>query len=297
MLSIEMSSGEKFRSGLRESRNSDGGWGYFPGKDSWLEPSAWAILALGAEADARSLDFILQLQTKDGSFRPAPNVAESTWVTALALRVLLASPERAAQNEKAIARAAEALLHQEGAEGNWKSRIFSLLRRSPVESDTRFRGWPWRDGNHSWVEPTVHSMLALQSILALPAKQRESLAPEVAVRYRLQMAQQMLLDRRSPDGGWNYGNKRVLNEDMPSYGETTGIGLLGATAFTPEQKQPGIARAQAHLSASPSRFAAAWLRLGLQAHKVATVAPAHQEPHASRDVILTALELLVLESA
>ena len=31
---------------LRSSQNSDGGWGFFPGKQSWLEPTAYALIGL-----------------------------------------------------------------------------------------------------------------------------------------------------------------------------------------------------------------------------------------------------------
>ncbi len=34
------------RKALLSSRNTDGGWGYYPGKASRLEPTAWALLAL-----------------------------------------------------------------------------------------------------------------------------------------------------------------------------------------------------------------------------------------------------------
>ena len=32
---------------LLETRNGDGGWGYEPGRTSRLEPTCWALLALG----------------------------------------------------------------------------------------------------------------------------------------------------------------------------------------------------------------------------------------------------------
>ena len=31
---------------LRKAQNPDGGWGYFAGKESWLEPTAYAAMAL-----------------------------------------------------------------------------------------------------------------------------------------------------------------------------------------------------------------------------------------------------------
>jgi len=43
-----------FRLGLIETaQNADGGWGYFPGKESWLEPTVYALLALAGEPHAR----------------------------------------------------------------------------------------------------------------------------------------------------------------------------------------------------------------------------------------------------
>ena len=37
---------------LRRVQNPDGGWGYFPGKQSWLEPTVWAALALHGDPAA-----------------------------------------------------------------------------------------------------------------------------------------------------------------------------------------------------------------------------------------------------
>src|SRR5450432_2591827 len=73
---------------LVHSQNSDGGWGYFPGKQSWLEPTAYGILALHGDAAAepaclRALKLVLEWQNPDGSFRPAAAVATPSWTTAL----------------------------------------------------------------------------------------------------------------------------------------------------------------------------------------------------------------------
>ena len=52
-MSITGPARQKFGEVLLSTRNADGGWGYYAGKSSRLEPTCWALLALGAEADAR----------------------------------------------------------------------------------------------------------------------------------------------------------------------------------------------------------------------------------------------------
>jgi hypothetical protein len=75
---------------LRKSQNPDGGWGYFPGKGSWFEPTAYAMLALQGRRESesdlnRAWRLLRSWQLADGSFRPSGEVKEGTWVTALAV--------------------------------------------------------------------------------------------------------------------------------------------------------------------------------------------------------------------
>jgi hypothetical protein len=58
---------------LKATQNPDGGWGYFPGKPSWLEPTAYALLALAGERGAaldRGWNLLRSWQRPDGAFRP-----------------------------------------------------------------------------------------------------------------------------------------------------------------------------------------------------------------------------------
>jgi Prenyltransferase and squalene oxidase repeat len=68
---------------LRKSQNADGGWSYFPGKRSWFEPTAYAMLALQGRPDSEAAlgsawNLLRSWQLKDGSFRPSGQVQEGT---------------------------------------------------------------------------------------------------------------------------------------------------------------------------------------------------------------------------
>src|ERR1700689_1802641 len=81
-------------------QNRDGGWAYNKGC-SWTEPTAFVLLAQSVtRVDARSFEaaskFLLSLQREDGGWRPQPQVAESTWVTA----VVALLPEQAIATER-----------------------------------------------------------------------------------------------------------------------------------------------------------------------------------------------------
>ena len=53
---------------LRALRNADGGWPYYKGKTSRLEPTCWALLALQAAGEKVSLDVLQQWPRRDGWF-------------------------------------------------------------------------------------------------------------------------------------------------------------------------------------------------------------------------------------
>src|ERR1700739_4208191 len=69
---------------LRSAQNPDGGWGYFPGKQSWLEPTVYASLALrGEPAATGAWALISSWQARDGSWRPSADVQVAHWSTSL----------------------------------------------------------------------------------------------------------------------------------------------------------------------------------------------------------------------
>src|SRR5260370_12221077 len=57
---------------LRRAQNPDGGWAYFPGKSSWLEPTVYAALALhGESAGERARKLLGAWQAEGGALRPS----------------------------------------------------------------------------------------------------------------------------------------------------------------------------------------------------------------------------------
>jgi len=273
---------------LRRTQNADGGWGYFPGKGSWFEPTAYAMLALhgrpGSEADLdRAWKLLRSWQLADGSFRPSGQVREGTWVTALA--VTLATVRGV--DDPRVRHSVDWLLQVVGAEHDLAMRAASFFHLIKTKLDVSHEGWPWRNGNASWIEPTVHTLVALKKA----GKQYRT----AEVEYRVRDGEKLVWSRRCSDGGWNCGNPNVLNFDLPSYPETTGLALLGLDGWSEQQLQGTFDVARRFRSETQSSLAKAWLQIGLRCHGQQLEAPlesAPENPLTSKDIMLAAIQAL-----
>lgn len=265
---------------LLRVQNADGGWGYFPGKASWLEPTAYAILALhgtvGSEpAIARAWALVGPWQLADGGWRPAAQVGSATWVTALALTVCCVRQVYDHQFRMAV----HWLLRMAGAESSLPMRAASYFHFLSSTVNVSHKAWPWRPGNASWVEPTAHTLLALKKV---PPEYR---SPDL--EWRVREGEEMLLARRDRDGGWNSGNPNVMKIDLPSYPETTALALLGLQGRAGHDL---VATAERFGAQSKSSLANAWLAVALRCYGASpsVLIPARE----SSDVMLLALEAL-----
>lgn len=271
---------------LASIQNPDGGWGYYRGNSSWLEPTAWAALALlnseaYTERCRRALSLINSWQRADGSVRPHATIDEPSWATSLFVTVHLASRSV----DPAVDRAVSWLTQTRGAEGSLWRRMLTRIQSGGAPPDGGSFGWAWVAGTNSWVEPTAHALLALRRYLIL-SRNRTSHAHEI--EYRVQTAERMLLGRRCPDGGWNYGAPEALGVPLESFPETTAMALIGL------QHRPEAGDALNRLRQWPiqdvSPLGEAWLRLARQLHNL-PVGPPPQD-HRSNDVLVIALECL-----
>jgi squalene cyclase len=202
---------------LRGLQNPDGGWGATADRPSNTESTALSVLAFAGDEAVRGpgVAWLLAHQRPDGSWPWTEEVEKPSWASSQAV-LALADVDREAP---AVTRGVAWLLGQEGRGFDWRYRLREFLaRRKTIELDGTLTGWPWASDTFSWIEPTAFALLALKS--AIPG-QRSGRA-----RWRIREAEKMILDRECPGGGWNYGNKRVLEVDEAPYPDTTALALL-----------------------------------------------------------------------
>lgn len=264
---------------LLSVQNADGGWGY-QGGSSWTEPTAYALLAVGRQPDAseaasRARKWLLRNQRPDGGFAPRPSVAESTWVTALAV---LAEIGRDADERRAV----EWLLGQTNQDSRFVYRLRQWMLGIQALAANSSPGWSWYPGTAGWVVPTSLTILALGKV--------ERRYPGGRVRERIEQGQRFLLDRRCEDGGWNHGSSRALGFQSVSYPETTGIALLALAGTDGSRLKNSIAKAEEHLRNCRSPEGSSWLRLGLLAQgRPALQASPEMPAHSVMDSALSIL--------
>lgn len=207
---------ERLRSALAGSRNADGGWGYYAGKTSRLEPTCWATLALAtsgtnatppADAARPFLELARRWRHESGLLAEGglpPNLA-SNGLAALILEQLRATAS-------AGGAAAEEL--RSAVARTFGARLLPAIYQ---RQNNRLRGWPWQEGTFSWTEPTSWCLLALK-------RARGRLSD--TERARIGEAEALLVDRSCRPGGWNVGNSNVLGQELPPQVPTTAVAVL-----------------------------------------------------------------------
>jgi hypothetical protein len=269
---------------LRHTQNGDGGWGYFPGKQSWLEPTFYAAVALAGEPAAdRAWTLLKSWQNADGGWRPSADVQVPTWATSLCVTLAKSRGEFGEPFQKGVAW----LLGSSGIEGPlWRRLLFRTRLFGNPDRNLDLKGWPWKPGTASWVEPTAHAIVAL--------KQASLKVSNSKLQERVSIGQAQLLDVRCKDGGWNYGSHAALNVDLVAYPETTGLALIGLEGQPDLGKSIDLAARMARETTSP--LARAWLTIALKLHG-AQVPQSAVEIASSPETIIAALSIIAEEKA
>jgi hypothetical protein len=188
-------------------RNEDGGWGYYPGKASRLEPTSLALIALHVSYVGqafRPADVLSSFPTRENLLLdPGSDLPNLAFNAQAALALLTV---RAVSRARAI------------VDGLVAVKGFTVPRNDAVDLDGSLAAWPWREGTFSWAEPTAWCLLAVKRVFGAA---RTPLASE-----RIDIAERMLADRMCVGGGWNYGNKVVLGQALPAHLPPTAVALL-----------------------------------------------------------------------
>jgi hypothetical protein len=224
-VSVEVS-GEQ-ASALTTARNADGGWPYFRGGRSRLEPTCFALVALAAAGVPTDTELLGRWPKRDGLLvDPAadiPNHADN----ALAILALLHRP---------TSRTTGTAVSLASALGAVKGRV---LPPSEVNrQDNAIQGWPWLPDTFSWVEPTAWCALALKKGM------RAHHDPQL--KDRAGEGERLLIDRVCRNGGWNYGNSNMFGAELFPYVSTTAIALL---ALQDRHDHPAVQKSIAYLTA------------------------------------------------
>jgi hypothetical protein len=191
--------------------NADGGWPYYEGHASRLEPTCWALLALaggeppGVGAPGR---FLTDSQRADGLLLEASIRSEGRPNFGFnGLAVFVMSTIRDLVPASKLSSLVNGLLTVKGIQ---------IATSDINRQDNKLQGWSWIDGTFSWVEPTTWCMIGLNKVPA----------PTAALRSRVDEGERLLIDRCCAQGGWNYGNSNMLGQDLRPYVPTTALGVL-----------------------------------------------------------------------
>jgi squalene-hopene cyclase-like protein len=250
---------------LLGAQNEDGGWGAVKGKRSNTESTSFVLMALksleGNPFDRQTtagLKWLLQRQKDDGSWSLNDASKQSSWTTPIAALALLSFQD---QREHAL-RAAKWILTQEGRKPGWVATLLfrlSLLKKI-TELDPYLSGWSWTAGAFSWVEPTSYSLMTLKKL-------KRSL-DGTNCEERIRQGEMLIYDRMCENGGWNYGNSRVLGEALWPYPDVTAVALIALQdQAMSETNQKSLRALDAMLREAGSGTALGWGILCLTLYK------------------------------
>ena len=228
-------------------------WTYAASPQIATEPTALSALALLAHgktiAAQNPLDWLVQQQASDGSLGVTEQERTPCWPTSLAVLAWKNADHVAGEHRYATC-------CQQAC--NWLLSITGTTpeRASHVGHDTTIEGWPWVEGTHSWLEPTVFSLLALEA-----CGQEE--------HPRSHAARSLIIDRLLPHGGANYGNTVVLGQELLPHIQPSGIALCAIPA---EASDPRVGRTieylQRVLPSCTATHSLSFGLMGLAAHNI-----------------------------
>jgi len=202
-------------------------WPYHSGGPGAAEPTALAALVLAAHdrvaAAGRAAAALVAMQHPGGSVGITTHQSRPRWPTGLAVVAWLHVQQvTGVPRAEPIDQAIDFLTQLRGR---------TTQRQPHIGHNPELTGWPWVEGTHSWLEPTIFGVLALKAI---------GRAGDPRVREGVRL----LIDRQLPGGGCNYGNTFVFQQRLLAHHQPTGLALI---ALSDEPPHPRIEASRAFL--------------------------------------------------
>jgi hypothetical protein len=284
---------------LSQNQNPDGGWGYFPRKQSALEPTTYVVMALKQsrgqdEVLRKALDFVRSSQTADGGWPVNTTDTETAvWVSPLVGLAVLTVLGFGSSCQSAFAFVLKTFGKMPK---NWLPRLSEWLGYgNPANVNTNLGGWAWNPGTATWVEPTCYALLFLKRLRGKIQGQK--------VEGTIAEAESMIYNRMCKSGGWNYGNARVLGEELRPYPLTTSLALIALqehSSRTENQESLAYLKHAILFEKSALSLCFAGLCLDIYSQEWQTVSKQlgdlYQETEFMQGIKTSALALLVLEA-
>jgi hypothetical protein len=242
---------------IKACQNPDGGWGYWRGRMSLVEPTAFCLLALHSSGDkigiGRGLEFLKTCQKKSGAIGIRPRDAEGNWMAYAALLAFHGldpggTPER---------RLKDWILSFEDASGLFTKEDLAAAA-TLNRYDASIPGWSWALRTTAWVEPTALFIIALIRA-GLPATEQ-----------KIKSGVDLILDRRVPSGGWNFGNPYSKSHELAASTMSTALAMAALGAAGVPEGRPAIVAGKRFLTKSldgdVSTASLAWTLLALKSY-------------------------------
>jgi len=167
--------------------------------------------------------------------------------------------------------------------------------------DQNLRGWNWNSGTATWIEPTAYALIFLKKFQGLGGWAHDPKASNLNEITR--EADELIYARVCKDGGWNYGNSRVLGEELRPYPLTTALALI-ALQDSPDrtENRKGREYLKNSIDDEKSALALSFATLSLQIYGIETsrivqkICDLYTETLFFSDVRTTAMALLALKA-
>ena len=241
---------------IKAYQNPDGGWGYEPGRTSLVEPTSFCVLALLARAESgaagRGVGFLRSCLKSSGAVGINPKDPEGSWMSYAALLAFHAVG--AAEEER---RLKGWILGFEDASGRFTEDEIAVVA-SRYRYDASIPGWAWTPRTTAWVEPTALAIIALIRT-GVPSTEK-----------RIRSGIDLLIDRKVPSGGWNFGNPYSKAYELEASTMSTALALAALGAAGVPKSRPAVAAGlgflERALAGDVSTASLAWCLLALKSY-------------------------------